>query len=212
MDGDDADSGMSGRHMAEMGGTMALHMSYSEPRPANPADNARAQKIVDRLRKILPRYQDYHAALRDGFVPFHPEVKQQMVHFTNYRNALKAMFTFDPAAFTSLLYEPTADGGYQLIGVMYTAPRWAGEDTLNQRVPLSVTSWHRHVNFCLPPRGADITKIDWKEFGARGADRDQGRVQSGGRPLLPPGLRLDGARLPAGEVQGRDLGSLNWIP
>ena len=112
MDGDDADSGMSGRHMAEMGGTMALHMSYSEPRPANPADNARAQKIVDRLRKILPRYQDYHVALRDGFVPFHPEVKQQMVHFTNYRNALKAMFTFDPAAFTSLLYEPTADGGY----------------------------------------------------------------------------------------------------
>jgi hypothetical protein len=166
--GGDADSGMSDRHMAEMGGAMALHMSYSAPRPSNPADDARAQEIVDLLRKILPRYADYHAALRDRFVPFHPEIKQQMVHFTNNRNALKAMFTFDPAAFTSLLYEPTAGGGYKLVGVMYTAPRWVSEDTLNQRVPLSVTSWHRHVNLCFPPRGSDITKVDWKQFGIRG--------------------------------------------
>ncbi len=185
MGGGDADSGMSGRHMAEMGGAMALHMSYSGARPPNPADDARAQKIVDLLRRILPRYQDYHAALRDGFVPFHPEFKQPMVHFTNYRNAIKAMFTFDPAAFTSLLYEPSPAGGYKLIGVMYTAPRWVGEDTLNQRVPLSVTSWHRHVNLCLPPKGADITRIDWKEFGGRGEIATKAECKAAGGRFFP---------------------------
>ena len=68
---------------------------------------------------------------------------------------------------------------------MYTAPRWAGEDTLNQRVPLSVTSWHRHVNFCLPPRGADITKIDWKEFGARGEIATKAACKVAGGRFFP---------------------------
>jgi hypothetical protein len=112
-----------------------------------------------------------------------------MVHFTNYRHALKAMFTFDPAAFTSLLYQPTANG-YKLIGVMYTAPGGAGEDRLNKRVPLSVTSWHRHVNLCLPPRGAEITKIDWKEFGARGEIATKAECKAAGGRFFPSGLRL----------------------
>jgi hypothetical protein len=183
-DDDSMDHAMAGRHMEEMGGPMALHMNYSAPRPANPPDDARAREIVALLRRILPRYNDYHAAQRDGFVPFHPEFKQRMVHFTNYRNALKAMFTFDPAAFTSLLYEPTPEGGYKLVGVMYTAPRWASEDQLDQRIPLSVTSWHRHVNLCLPPRGADLTAVDWKQFGGEGTIATKAQCKAvGGRFL-----------------------------
>jgi hypothetical protein len=181
----EADSAMAGRHMAEMGGPMAEHMSYSAPRPHDAADDARARKIVELLRRILPRYEDYHVAEHDGFVPFHPELKQRMVHFTNYRHAIKAMFTFDPADFTSLLYEPLPGGGYKLVGVMYTAPRWASEGTLNRRIPLSVTSWHRHVNLCLPPRHFDAAKVDWKRFGGQGTITTKAECKADGGRFFP---------------------------
>ncbi len=36
---------------------------------------------------------------------------------------------------------------------MYTAPQDAAEDDLDNRVPLSIARWHRHINLCLPPPG-----------------------------------------------------------
>jgi len=48
---------------------------------------------------------------------------------------------FDPLKLTSLLYKKTADGGYKLMGVMYTDRVDASEDELNERIPLE----HRAV-------------------------------------------------------------------
>lgn len=111
---------------------MSLHMAYTDLRPANDADKARAAVLVTDLQHALAKYKDYHVAEADGFKPFHPEFKQQkVVHFTRNWNGLKAAFTFDPNEPTSLLYQRTDDGGYKLIGAMYTDHKGATEDQLN---------------------------------------------------------------------------------
>jgi len=156
-------------HMGEGGKNMALHMSFTALRPANEADDARAAALVTQLQHALAKYKDYHVAEADGFKPFHPEFKQQkVVHFTRSWYALKAEFTFDPVKPTSLLYQRTPDGGYKLIGAMYTDRKGATLDELNERVPLSVARWHRHVNFCIPARGVNMKTADWTKYGPNG--------------------------------------------
>jgi len=142
----DATKGMSDRDM-----DMGAHMFMTDLRLEQPGDEQRAKEIVDALRPAIAKYKDYHAALADGFQIFLPNLPQPQYHFTNYRNAFVAQFKFDPTRPTSLLYKKTADG-YELVGAMYTAPRRDSEDQLNERVPLSVARWHKHVNFCLPPK------------------------------------------------------------
>jgi hypothetical protein len=97
---------------------------------------------------------------------FAPQVKQQRVfHFTNYKNAFKEAFRFDAAQPTSLLYRRAADGRLELIGAMYTAPKRWSPDKLDERIPLSIGQWHKHVNWCVPkPRqGARwLERVDGK--------------------------------------------------
>jgi hypothetical protein len=157
-----ADSAMSDMHM-EMNG----HMFMTTLRPPNPADQKRADEILAALRPAIEKYKDYHVALADGFRIFLPNVPQEHYHFTSYTYAFEAAFKFNPEHPTSLLYKKTPQG-YQLEGAMYTAPRRFSEAQLDERVPLSVTEWHQHVNLCLPPKDqgwqADMTK-----FGLRGS-------------------------------------------
>jgi len=165
---------------------MSLHMAYTDLRPANDADKARAAVLVTELQHALARYKDYHVAEADGFKPFHPEFKQQkVVHFTRNWNGLKAAFTFNPTEPTSLLYERTSDGGYKLIGAMYTDRKGATLDQLNERVPLSVARWHRHLNFCIPPRGADMKTADWTTFGPNGSIATKEACDAAGGRFYP---------------------------
>jgi len=143
------------------------HMRMTAPRPVTPEDLARADQIAAALKVSIERYKDYRVALADGYKIFMPNVRQEQYHFTNYWNGFLEGFTFDPARPTSLLYKKTS-GGYELVGAMYTAPRSATPDQLNERVPLSVASWHVHVNFCMPRRGA-ATHADWTKFGLMGS-------------------------------------------
>ncbi len=165
---------------------MALHMMWTDPMPANAADRARADQMVATLRQSLERYKDYRVAEADGFKPFHPEFKQQsVVHFTKWSYALKAQFTFDPAEPTSLLYKRTADGGYELIGAMYTAPRRWNEQKLNERVPLSIARWHKHVNLCLPKKGTEPATVDWTKFGPNGSIATEQACDTAGGRFYP---------------------------
>ena len=92
---------------------------------------------------------------------FAPQIKNQpQYHFTRGWNAIRNQWGFDPARPTSLLYKKDAQGQFHLIGAMYTASRRTSEDELNERVPLSVARWHRHVNWCIPARNA---KKRWSE-------------------------------------------------
>jgi hypothetical protein len=140
----------------------SLHMHMTAMRPSNPQDAERAKEIVVQLRSGIEKYKDYRVALNEGYKIFHPEFPQPEYHFTNYKNGFMEAFSFDASRPTSLLYKKTSDG-YELVGAMYTMPKRATEEQLNERVPLSVAMWHLHTNLCMPPWGqrgsADMTKF-----------------------------------------------------
>jgi len=141
------DSGQQG--MAHMAG----HMYMTVLRSAKPGDQQKADAIVAAAKTAMAPYQDYHKALADGYEIFLPNVPQPQYHFTKYEYGLEARLQFDPGRPTSLLYKKTPDGGYTLVGVMYTDRVDATEDELNDRIPLSIAHWHQHVNFCKAPAG-----------------------------------------------------------
>jgi hypothetical protein len=140
---------------------MAKHMAYLSPRPLTVVDSVRAVHVVNELRQAIAKYKDVKAAEADGYKMFAPQIKNQpQYHFTKSLNAFRNQWGFDPARPTSLLYTRDVQGQFHLIGAMYTASRRTGEDELNERVPLSVAQWHRHVNWCIPARNA---KERWYE-------------------------------------------------
>ena len=159
------------------------HMHMTAPRQQTAEDVARANEIVKELRAGIEKYKDYHVALNNGYKIFLPNVPQPEYHFTNYTNGFLEAFTFDPARPTSLLYKRTADG-YQLVGAMYTMPKRAGEDQLNERVPLSMATWHLHTNLCMPPRGQRKT-ADYTKFGLRGSITTQQACDAAGGTFHP---------------------------
>jgi hypothetical protein len=132
---------------------MAGHMYMTDLKTPKPGDGQRADAIVAAAKTAMEPYQDYHKALADGYEIFLPNLPQPQYHFTKAMNGLEARSHFDPLKPTSLLYKKTPDGGYKLVGAMYTARVDATEDELNERIPLSIARWHQHVNFCKAPMG-----------------------------------------------------------
>ena len=164
-----------GHHMMD-----GAHMRMTALRPANAEDQQRADQIVAVLRDLLQRYKDYRVAEADGYQIFMPQMPQHEYHFNNYWNGFVESFTFDPARPTSLLYKKTHDG-WELTGVMYTAPRTASLDQLNERVPLSIARWHEHLNLCMPRRDSTV-RADWRKFGLSGSiATEQACTEAGGR-------------------------------
>ncbi len=163
---------------------MGPHMFLTALQPRNAADEQRAARIVVTLRESIAKYKDYNVALADGFRIFLPNLPQPLYHFTNYGYGYEAEFNFNPAQPTSLLYTKTP-GGYRLIGAMYTAPRDSTSEQLNERVPLSVARWHKHVNLCMPPRGTPASQTNWKQFGFAGSIATQDACQQAGGRWFP---------------------------
>jgi hypothetical protein len=163
---------------------MNAHIFMTDLRPKNPDDDRRAAQIAEIVRKSIDQYKDYRAALREGYQIFFPNLPQKHYHFTNYRYAYEARFAFNAAHPSSLLYKKV-NGTYELEGVMFTARRNATEEELNQRVPLSVARWHKHVNLCLPPKGAVMQGINWKEFGPSGSISTQQACDNAGGRWVP---------------------------
>ena len=165
---------------------MAGHMFLTTLRPREPGDAQRAAAIVAAAKEAMEPYQDYRKALADGYQIFLPNLPQPLYHFTKAEYGREARRTFDPLKPTSLLYRKTPDGGYKLIGVMYTDRVDATEDELNQRIPLSVARWHQHVNFCKAPAG------DWAEyfgpdakFGLMGSISTRDACEAAGGVFIP---------------------------
>ena len=155
---------MEGHHM-----DMGPHMKMTALRQPKPGDQEKADQVAQAARKVAEKYTDYKVALADGFEIFMPNRPHKQYHFNNRSYALEARQHFNPDHPTSLLYEKDGDG-YKLIGVMYTAPKFASEDELDSRIPLSVAQWHAHVNLCLPPgfqRGEGLPRS--RQFGLGGS-------------------------------------------
>jgi len=168
--------------MANMHGDTP-HMHMTAMRARNVADTTRANEVIAQLRAGIEKYRDYHVALNDGYRIFLPSVPQPEYHFTNYGNGFMASLRFDPAQPTSLLYKKTADG-YELVGAMYTMPKGASEEQLNERVPLSVAMWHLHTNLCVPA-GAQRASADWTKFGLRGSIASKDACDAAGGKFYP---------------------------
>jgi len=169
--------------MAHMHHGSSAHMYMTASRPAAPGDQQRAEETVQQLRAGIEKYKDYHVALNEGYKIFMPNVPQPEYHFTNYLNGFMEAFTFDPARPTSLLYKKTANG-YELVGAMYTMPKRASEEQLNDRVPLSMATWHLHTNLCTPPKGQRRT-ADYSKFGLRGSITTQEACDAAGGRFFP---------------------------
>jgi hypothetical protein len=149
---------------------MAGHMHMTALRAVKAGDAQKANAVVAAAKQAMAPYQDYRKALADGYVIFLPDVPQPQYHFTKHEYGFQAAFQFDPLKPTSLLYKKTADGGYKLVGVMYTDRMRASEDELDERIPLSIARWHQHINFCKAPKGQEAAYFgpDAK-FGLRGS-------------------------------------------
>jgi hypothetical protein len=165
---------------------MAAHMEMTKLSAKNTADSIRAAKLVIELRASIAKYTHVNLAIADGFRQFAPQIKNQHVyHFTNYSWALENAFRFNPEKPTSLLYKKDAAGSFVLIGAMYTAPRRFTESQLDERVPLSVAQWHKHVNWCLPPKGNpslwQMKKNDRPVFGPLGVSTEKECEAAGGK-------------------------------
>jgi hypothetical protein len=161
----------------------SAHMLMTPVHPATDEDRHRADQISATLAQAIEKYRDYRVALADGFHIFAPNLPQAQYHFSNYWNGYLEGFTFDPARPTSLLYKKTKDG-YELIGAMYTAPRTASLDELNERVPLGVARWHQHTNLCMPKRG-EGAHADWTKFGFTGSISSEEECQEAGGRFYP---------------------------
>jgi len=172
------------------------HVRMSPERPATAADSARAAELVASARVALAKYKDVRVAEREGYRMFAPNVKNQPVyHFTKLGAAFRERFRLDIATPSSLLYKQDADGTMRLVGAMYTAPKDASWEELNERVPLSIARWHLHTNMCLPR----MTQLErWREI-------------DGGKPVFGPASPI-ATREACDAVDGRFMPVvLNWM-
>lgn len=159
------------------------HMYMTSMRPQTPEDLQRAEQVVETLRPAIEKYKDYRVALADGYKIFLPNLPQPEYHFTSYWNGFLEAFAWDPARPTSLLYKKTADG-YRLVGAMYTLPKKATEEKLNERIPLSIARWHLHTNLCLPQKDQAL-RADWTKFGLAGSIATADACQDAGGRFYP---------------------------
>jgi hypothetical protein len=171
--------------MSDRNMDMGPHMKMTTLRDLKPGDQDRADQVVAAARQSAEKYTDYKVALADGYKIFLPKLPQKQYHFTNYRYAFEAATEFNPDHPTSLLYEKTGDG-YKLIGVMYTAPKKATWNDLDQRIPLSIAQWHAHINLCLPP--SDRRSEAWgphAKFGLAGSITTRADCDAAGGKFMP---------------------------
>jgi hypothetical protein len=150
---------------------MGNHMQMSLKGKPQPGDEQRARRIVAAARSVVAHYSDVNTALRDGYKPFHPTGKLgEEVHYTSYRyNRLEQhQVNYDRPG--SILYRRTTQG-MQAVGVMYTAPQDSTPENLNAVAPLSIATWHRHVDFCGGPRGVPLAEQvgPHAQFGPQGS-------------------------------------------
>jgi hypothetical protein len=128
------------------------HMQMSLKGKPAPDDTAHAAEILKLAAGVISQYSDVKTAVHDGYKPFFPSGKiGEEIHYTNYRYRRKEQQHIDYSRPGSILYKRTADG-LKAVGVMYTAPTDATPEQLNAIAPLSVATWHRHVDFCGGPK------------------------------------------------------------
>jgi hypothetical protein len=73
------------------------HLRVTARRTPTAADIARANEIRARTRQALAKYEDYRAALQDGYEIRFPNLALKRYHFSNSANGRASMQAFDPS-------------------------------------------------------------------------------------------------------------------
>jgi len=150
------------------------HMQMSLKTNPAPGDEARATEILKLAAAVLTQYRDAKTAIRDGYKPFFPTGRiGEEIHYTNYHYRRLEQQHIDYSRPGSILYKRTAEG-LKVVGVMYTAPTDATPEQLNSIAPLSVATWHRHVDFCGGPK----TLPSAERFGPNARFGPQGSIHT----------------------------------
>ena len=153
---------------------MGNHMQMSMKGEPQPGDEQRAAEIVAAARGVVAHYSDVNTALADGYEPFHPTGKMgEEVHYTNHRLARLEQRHADYDHPGSILYKRTPRG-MEAVGVMYTVPQNSTPEQLNAVAPLSIATWHRHVDFCGAPRDLPLDQ----RFGPHAQFGPQGSIHT----------------------------------
>ena len=162
---------------------MGNHMQMSLKGKPQPGDEERARQIVAAATRVVAHYSDVNTGLRDGYKPFHPTGKMgEEVHYTNYRYNRLEQRQVDYDHPGSILYKRTPQG-MKAVGVMYTAPQDSTPEQLDAVAPLSIATWHRHVDFCAAPRGLPLSEQFGpdSQFGPQGSTHiEEACLKAGG--------------------------------
>ena len=162
------------------------HMHMSALRAIQPGDQDKADKLVGEVMLAMTQWKDWREAEKAGYKIFLPNIPQEEYHFTNWKFALENEFKFNPSHPTSLLYKKTGADQYELVGAMFTAPKRFTEDRINERVPLSITQWHQHTNFCQAPKGREKEYFGkGVKFGLQGSIVTKEACDAEGGKFLP---------------------------
>ncbi len=163
---------------------MGAHMQASRRAPEQPGDRARGARIVAAASEVLRRYPDVASAEHAGYRPFHTTGKLgEEVHYTSIGYAYAEGRHVDYARPGSLLFRRTARG-LEPAGVMYAAPNTATAATLDAIAPLSLATFHRHVDFCIA-QGRDAETSRDRRFGYDGSLHTQADCKRAGGYWLP---------------------------
>lgn len=146
------------------------HTQLSQSRTAaTPEGRAHVQRLIAYLRGALPKYRSIDRAVADGYRPEGPDVPVgALKHFVNYENLRANWQHLDPDKPMALLYR-RIPSGYELAGVMFTAPMNSSMDELDERIPLAYGHWHSHRNVCQPRTPRPLTPAENREFGFSGS-------------------------------------------
>jgi hypothetical protein len=150
------------------------HMQMSLKGDSAPGDAERADDILKVAAAVLIKYRDVKTALHDGYHPFFPSGRiGEEIHYTNYRYRRLEQQHIDYSRPGSILYKRTAEG-LKAVGVMYTAPTNAVPEQLDAIAPLSIATWHRHVDFCGGPKTLPYAE----QFGPNSRFGPQGSIHT----------------------------------
>jgi hypothetical protein len=150
------------------------HMQMSLKGAAAPDDAEHAAEVLSAAAGVLLHYRDVKTAVHDGYKPFFPSGNiGEEIHYTNYRNRRLEQHHIDYSHPSSILYKRTADG-LKAVGVMYTAPADSTPQQLDAIAPLSIATWHRHVDFCGGPKSLPTAE----QFGPNARFGPQGSIHT----------------------------------
>jgi hypothetical protein len=150
------------------------HMQMSLKGDSAPGDGERAMEILAAADAVLSKYRDVKTAVRDGYKPFFPSGRiGEEMHYTNYRYRRKEQQHVDYSRPGSILYKRTEEG-LKAVGVMYTAPTDATPEQLDAIAPLSLATWHRHIDFCGGPKNLPYAE----QFGPNARFGPQGSIHT----------------------------------